>query len=71
MSDAHIVSDGGRIFFVSTVDDSIVLDVDTVADADAIYIATDHGIEPYAAMVAHAHIANNGGIGGNEYIFTK
>jgi hypothetical protein len=71
MSYAHIITDAGWIFFVSTMNDSIVLDVDPVANADAIYIATDHGIEPDAAMVSHAHIANNGGIGGNEYIFTK
>ena len=71
MSYAHIVSDAGWIFFVGTVDDSIVLDVDPVADADAIYIATNHGIEPDAAMVAHAHITNNRGIGCNEYIITK
>ena len=71
MSDAHIVSDAGWIFFVGTVDDRIVLDVDPVSDADAIYIATNNSIEPDAAMVTHAHIANNGGIGCNEYIFTK
>ena len=71
MSYAHIVTNAGWIFFVGTVDDGIVLDVDPVADADAIDIATDHGIEPDAAMVAHPHIANNGGIGCNEYIFTK
>lgn len=71
MSYAYIVSDAGWIFFVGTVDDSIVLDVDPVTDADAIYITTDHGIEPDAAVVAHPHIANNGGIGCNENIFTE
>jgi hypothetical protein len=71
MSYAHIVSDAGWVFFVGTMDDSIVLYVDPVADADAIYITTHNSIEPDAAMVSHAHITNYGGIGCNEYIFTK
>jgi hypothetical protein len=39
-----------------------VLDVDSVADADVVDIASHNGIEPYGALVAHGDIAYDGGV---------
>ncbi len=45
-----------------------VLDVDPVPDSDGIYIASKHGVEPYAAFVAHFDVAHNGGVFGQETV---
>jgi hypothetical protein len=48
------------------VDDGSVLHIDTVTDADAVHVATQHRIEPDAAFVSEDHIAAEGGIGRYE-----
>ena len=55
MSDGYIVSDDAFRLLVSRVEDRIVLDVDTVADADGTDISSQHGSIPYAAVVTHFH----------------
>jgi hypothetical protein len=45
------------------MDAGAILDIHFVADADKIYIASYHCIEPDAALIAHDHITDNGSIG--------
>lgn len=58
----YIVSNGGRRFLIGAMDDGPVLHIDLVAHFDKMDIATDHGIEPNTALIAHAHLAHNRGI---------
>ena len=60
--------DGG--FFVEGVKHASVLNVYAIANADAVYIATKHGVEPDAALVAHHHIAYDGGVFGQVAVFS-
>ena len=73
--DNHIMAYGyvvanlyGRLL-VEGVQYGAVLNVHTVADADGIDIAAQHGAEPYAALVAHDHIAHYNGVAGQKTIF--
>ncbi|KAF5037095.1 hypothetical protein DSECCO2_568300 [anaerobic digester metagenome] len=40
----------------------IVLNIYIAANADGMHIAADDRIEPHRAVVAHDHVAGNGGI---------
>jgi len=53
------------------MDDDAVLDIDLVADANAVDVAADDGIEPDAAFIAYLYVADDGGIGGDETTFSK
>jgi len=53
------------------MDDDAVLDIDLVADANAVDIAADDGVEPDAAFVAYLYVADDGGIGGDETVVSK
>jgi hypothetical protein len=44
------------------------LDIDAVADADGVYIAAQHGVEPYRTFIAEHYVAYNRGILGKEAI---
>ena len=56
VSDGDVVADVCRSRLVGHVYARAILDVRTVADGDGGYIAADHGVEPYGALVAHRHI---------------
>ena len=47
-----------------------VLNVHTVADTDGVYISPKYCIEPYAAIISHYYIADDGGIVGQITILT-
>ena len=51
MADRYVVADDAFGLFICGVEDRIVLDVDTVADADGTDISSQHGSIPYAAVV--------------------
>ncbi len=54
-----IADDDGRLA-VEGVEAGAVLNVHPVAQFDEMYVAAQHGIEPYGAVVAHADIAYDG-----------
>ena len=69
VTDGYIVADADGGFLVKRVEHASVLNVHAVADADAVHIATQHGVEPDAALVAHHHIAYDGGVFGQVAVF--
>lgn len=71
MSDRHIIPDYGLGFLVGTVDHRTILHIYLVAHPDTVHIATDHGIEPYTAVIAHDHIAHDSGIRSQKTIGTE
>ena len=50
--------------------DTSILNVDPVSDADGVDISPQDGIEPYAAIVSHDNIANDSGVIGKETILS-
>jgi hypothetical protein len=38
---------------------------------DAVHIASYDGVEPDAAIVTHLYVSDNGGVRGDETIFSK
>ncbi len=62
MADGNVVADGGGGAQVGAVQDGAVLNVDFVANADAVDIAAHHRLKPDAAIVADDHVANDGRI---------
>ena len=68
--DGHVVADFGHRFLVQCVYNTVVLDVKAVADGDGVNVATQHGIEPDAAVVAHGHVAHDDGTVGQETVFS-
>jgi hypothetical protein len=71
MGYGNIVSDAHGRFLVGAMDDGPILDVDIVSDTDGMHVAADHGVEPYTTVVAHHHIAYDGGIVGDESVFPE
>ncbi len=71
VSNAHIISNNSAGLQVSTVYNGAILHIYLVAHAYNVHIATQNGIKPYTAVVAHHHIANNGGVGGNIAVVSK
>jgi hypothetical protein len=71
VADAHIVADGGAAFLESAVKDGAVLDIDFISYPDKIHIAAYHRLEPHGALVAHDHIADNGGIFCEEAVLSE
>src|SRR5258705_10117983 len=71
VADGDIVADDGLGFLVSGVDDDTILDVDLIADADAVDIAAYDGIEPDAGLVTDLDISDHGGIGGDKAIISQ
>ena len=67
----HVVADFDGGFLVEGVQYRAVLYVYAVADADGVDIAAQHGVEPYAASVAHYYVADNGGVVGKETVFAE
>jgi hypothetical protein len=56
----------GGCGFISAMNNGIVLNVGLVTDADIVYVAANHRIEPHTTLLAHGHFAYNGGVVGNE-----
>ena len=48
-----------------------VLNVHTDADTDGVYISPKYCIEPYAAILSHYYIADDGGIVGQKTVFSE
>ena len=60
---AHIVAHHGREFLVGAMDGGVVLNVDLVAEGDAVHIAAHDAAVPKATAVAAFELANyNGGL---------
>ena len=62
MTNRHVVADMGGTCLVGDMHTTAVLDVGAVADGDRGHVASDDGIEPYGALIAHGDIANNRGV---------
>ena len=60
VSDGNIVADGDGALLIERVEDGSVLNVDMVADADAVDVAAQHGVEPDAATVADDGVTDDG-----------
>jgi uncharacterized membrane protein (GlpM family) len=71
MAYGHIVANDGLGAFIGAVNNGAILNIHFISDANAVYIAPHHGIEPDAAIVAHYYIAHDGGIGGNKAIASE
>jgi len=68
MADAYIVANIGCVFLVRAMNTGTILHIHFVAHSYIVHIATDNGVEPDAALVAHLNITGNGGIGSDETI---
>src|SRR5438552_1320242 len=55
--DANIISNDRLRTLVSAMDHSTILHIYFVAHTDNIYIAANHRIEPYTAIITHHYIA--------------
>ena len=62
MADGDIRADMRRTCVEGDVHAGAVLDIRAVADGDRGHVATDDGVEPYAALVAHRHVAHDRGV---------
>jgi hypothetical protein len=62
MSYGYVVADMGRTSLVGYMYTTAILDVCTVANGYRSHIATNHCIEPNAALVTHRNITNYRGI---------
>jgi hypothetical protein len=60
----HIVAYYGFGFLVGAVYAGTVLHIYFGTHPYAVYIAPNHSIKPYAAIIAHHHITHNSGIRG-------
>jgi hypothetical protein len=67
----YVIANSYRPFLIGAMDDDPILDVHIVADTDVMHIATHHGVEPNAAVIAHFHFANNSSIFSYETVFAK
>lgn len=64
----HVVAYLDGRLLVERVQYAAVLDVHAVAYGDGVHVAAQHGVEPYAALVAHRHVAYHGGVFGKEAV---
>ena len=62
----YIVADNGFAALVRAMDDGTILHIDLVAQADAVDIAADNGVEPHTARITHFHVAHNSSVGCNK-----
>ena len=69
VSDGNTVAYYGFGFIESTMQYRAILDVYFIADADTVDVSADDCVEPYAAIISHDHIADDGGVGGDETVF--
>jgi hypothetical protein len=71
VTDGHAIFDSNTCFLISAMDDHSILDVDLVADADAVDITPHDRVEPDAAFIADLDIPDHGGIRCDKTIFSK
>ena len=62
MAYRHVVADVGGACVESHMHAAAVLDVCAVADGDGSHVATNDCVEPYGALIAHRHVADNRGV---------
>ena len=65
MSDCDVFSDRQWIAGIG-VQDRTVLDVAVFADDNAVVVGTDNDVEPDGSILADGHVADDGGIIGDE-----
>ena len=70
VADGHVVAYFDGRFLVERVQHAAVLYVHTVADADRVDVAAQHGVEPYATVSAHLYVAYDGGVVGQVAVFS-
>jgi hypothetical protein len=61
MADRDVIADDEWVGIVSHMEHAQVLDIRPFSEPDVIHIASDHGVEPHAAMVSHYDIADHDG----------
>ena len=71
VTNGNIVADSCAKPLKRAVDTGAILHIHLVAYTHKIHIATDNSIEPYAAIIAHDHIAHHRGIRCNETVFAE
>jgi hypothetical protein len=59
MTDGNRITDLDNRFLIQGVQDSTILDIDSVPDPDAIHISPENRIKPYTAVVAQNDISDN------------
>ena len=62
MTNGDVVADMGWTSLVGDVDAATVLNVGAVTNGNGGYVATNDGIEPNGALVAHSNVTDNGGV---------
>src|ERR1700761_9062447 len=64
----NVITYVSRRIQVSSMNNSPILYIGVVAYFNVVYIATYYRVEPYRAIIAHDHIANNGRVFGDKAI---
>jgi hypothetical protein len=59
MSDGHVIADQERMGIVRDMQHAKVLDIRAMPNPDDVDVAPDDGVEPDAAIFAHADIADD------------
>ena len=62
VADGDVRADMGGTRVEGHMDTGAVLDVCAVADGDGSHVATNDCVEPYGALIAHRHVADNRGV---------
>ena len=62
VADGNVIPDNGGGALIGAVDDRTILDIDLVADPDAVHVAADDALEPEAAVVSGDDVAYDGGV---------
>src|SRR5262245_56743526 len=71
VTNRHVVSDRCTGSFKCTMNTGSILDIHLVPDTNKVYVAPNHCIKPYTAVIARDYIADDRSVGSNETIFSK
>jgi hypothetical protein len=71
VTNAYTITNDGAGFFVCTVDNYAILNIDLIADPYGVYVSPYNGIEPDTTLISNDYIAHNGGIWGNKAVLTE
>src|ERR1044072_1671658 len=71
MAYGNVITDVRRIFFESTMYDRPILDIHAVPNSNIVDIAANDSVEPYAAFIAHHHVADNRCVWSDKAVSTK
>jgi hypothetical protein len=69
VANGNIIANSGWRGFISRVDNGPILNIHFIPHFNKMDIATDYGIEPNTALIAHNDIAHYRGIFCNKTIF--